>query len=393
MSVLNSHNEWDKLKEVIVGTSKKSFPVITWRKNYSLKRSILDEVKKIAQQANPEWYINEVEEDLEGLSKIIEDFGAKVLRPTPYEGSKVFSTQNWSSTGNCIYNARDLHLVVGNILIESPSHKHSRYFEATTMYKIWYENYFDNGFVWIAAPKPLLEKDVLLPYYRQGEEILTEEDIKFTKLMGGRKEKLHKLSENEILFEAANTLRMGKDLLYLISSSGNLKGFKWLQGVLGDKYRVHQTRDIYRSSHIDSTAMCLKPGLVLLNSTRVNEKNCPALFHKWDKIWFEDVEPASKEELEFQKEVRDPISSKLKDLGFETNLGGIASPWVGMNILSLDQDVVLVDSRQTKLMKVLEQHKVNVIPVQMRHSLTQQGGLHCTTLDTVRESKLESYFD
>ena len=94
MSVLNSHNEWDKLKEVIVGTSKKSFPVITWRKNYPLKRSMLDEVKKIAQQANPEWYINEVEEDLEGLSKIIEDFGAKVLRPTPYEGSKVFSTQN-----------------------------------------------------------------------------------------------------------------------------------------------------------------------------------------------------------------------------------------------------------------------------------------------------------
>ena len=62
--------------------------------------------------------------------------------------------------------------------------------------------------------------------------------------MGGRKEKLHKLSENEILFEAANT-QNGKRPLYLISSSGNLKGLKWLQGVLGDKYRVHQTRDIY----------------------------------------------------------------------------------------------------------------------------------------------------
>ena len=27
----------------------------------------------------------------------------------------------------CVYNARDLHLVVGNKLIESPSHIHSRY--------------------------------------------------------------------------------------------------------------------------------------------------------------------------------------------------------------------------------------------------------------------------
>ena len=30
--------------------------------------------------------------------------------------------------------------------------------------------------------------------------------------------------KNEILFEAANTVRMGKDLLYLISSSGNKLG-------------------------------------------------------------------------------------------------------------------------------------------------------------------------
>ena len=58
---------------------------------------MLDEAKRIAQQIIQKWYINEVEEDLKRLSKIIEDFGAKVLRPTPY-GSTVFSTQNWSST-------------------------------------------------------------------------------------------------------------------------------------------------------------------------------------------------------------------------------------------------------------------------------------------------------
>ena len=46
-----------------------------------------------------------------------------------------------------------------------------------------------------------------------------------------------------------------------------------LQSILGDEYNVHTTRDIYRSSHIDSTVMCLKPGLVLLNDTRVNEKH------------------------------------------------------------------------------------------------------------------------
>ena len=73
-----------------------------------------------------------------------------------------------------------------------------------------------------------------MPYFRDEEKReLTEEDIKHKELTGGRLEKLHKLEENEILFEAANTVRMGKDLLYLVSSSGNYKGAKWLQSVLG----------------------------------------------------------------------------------------------------------------------------------------------------------------
>ena len=105
---------------------------------------------------------------------------------------------------------------------------------------------------------------------------------------------------------------MGKDLLYLISSSGNKLGAKWLQSVVGEEYRIHTTEDIYRSSHIDSTVMCLKPGLVLLNSARVNEKNCPKIFNKWDKLYFEDVAPTSDAELKLQKELRDPIGKKLK---------------------------------------------------------------------------------
>ncbi|MDA7829067.1 hypothetical protein N9A35_00840 [bacterium] len=393
MTKLNSHNEWDKLKEVIVGSAANTSAVLTWKKNSNLNSETVKKAKDIAKNAFPKWYLDEVEEDLSNLAKKIENFGAKVFRPEPYKCDEFFSTQHWKSTGNNIYNARDLNLVVGNKLIESPSHVRSRYFESTTLYKIWYENYFDDGFVWIAAPKPLLKNEVSLPYYKNNERIMTDEDMKFKKLTKGRVEKLHRLTEDEILFEAANTLRMGKDLLYLVSSSGNLKGYHWLKSVLGKDYRVHVTTDLYRSAHIDSTAMCLRPGLVLLNSTRVSEKNCPKIFEKWDKIWFEDVAPTADHELEFQSKIKDPMSAQLKDLGFSSNLEGIASPWVGMNILSLDTNTVLIDERQTNLIKVLNKHKIQTIPVKMRHMCTQAGGLHCVTLDTVRESKLESYFD
>ena len=77
-----------------------------------------------------------------------------------------------SSTSNNAYNVRDLNLVVGDMVIESPSHDASRYFETTTLYDIWYE-YYEKGFKWIAAPKPKLNYDVLKPYYRdeQAREI------------------------------------------------------------------------------------------------------------------------------------------------------------------------------------------------------------------------------
>ena len=71
----------------------------------------------------------------------------------------------------------------------------------------------------------------------------------------------------------------------------------------------------------------------------------------------------------------------------------MSSPWVGMNFLSVDQATVVVDERQANLIKLLEKHKFTVVPIKMRHIYTQGGGIHCATLDTVRESKLENYFE
>ena len=390
---INSHNEWDKLHEIVVGSAERSKAVLTWQGSSPPSEEVKEKALELAGKAYPQLFLDEVNEDLDGLASTIEGFGVKVFRPEVHDINRFYASPFWTSTGNNIYNVRDLHLVVGNKVIESPSQHNCRYFEAMALYPIWYE-YFEEGFQWIAGPKPRLTGEVLQPYYRdESERVLTAEDQKHMELTGGRLEQLHKLAEDEILFEAANTVRMGKDLLYLVSSSGNHKGAKWLESVLGEEYRVHVTEDIYRSSHIDSTVMCLRPGLVMLNSRRVSEKNCPSIFDSWDKIWFDEVAPTSETELSFQKDVREPLAAELESLGFETNLRGMSSPWVGMNFLSIDPETVIVDERQTKLIQILEERKFTVVPIAMRHIYTQGGGLHCATLDTVRDSKLENYFD
>lgn len=390
---VSSHDEWGRLREVIVGTAAGTRAVLTWTQPRPIPPDVLARAEALAAQAYPDWYLAEVEEDLDALARTIAQHGVTIHRPRVPDLSRFCANPYWQSTGNNLYNVRDLHLVVGHRVIESPSHLRSRQFEALALYDIWLQ-YLDQGLAWISAPRPRLDRAVLEPYYRdESERPVTEEDGRHRVLAGGRVETLHRLLEHEILFEAANTLRIGRDLLYLVSSSGNRTGARWLQQVLGSEYRVHTTDEIYRSSHIDSTVMCLKPGLVMLNSARVDERRCPPLFAKWEKIYFSDVSPIPDEELTFQSDVRDPLAKQIEALGFQTNLHEMSSPWVGLNILSLDPETILVDRRQHELIRLLERHRFTVVPVRMRHMYTQLGGIHCSTLDTVRDGSLESYCD
>lgn len=369
---LNSHNEWDRLKEIVVGNAetKACLPYSSTKEVSEEKRRRIEE---LAGEVYPKWLIDEVNEDLQGLCDTLSKFDVKVLRPSSSNVGMAYATPDWFASGDRQYNMRDLHLVVGNTVIESPSQERHRLFEATGLYQVWYD-YFTEGFRWIAAPKPRLAGEYFVTYHEDGHTH-------------------QKLSENEILFEAANTVRMGKDLLYLISRSGNRLGAQWLQSVLGEEYRIHTTEKIYRSSHIDSTIMCLRPGLVLLNGSRVKPETCPKIFAKWDKIYFHDIVPTPVETKNFHETVIQKVCAQLKMLDIQTDIAHLASDWIGMNFLSVDPGTVIVDKRQTSLIKVLESHKVNTIPISFRHSHLLKGGIHCSTLDTVRESKLESYFD
>lgn len=388
---INSHNEWDTLKEVIVGTGEHMTVGLEFPEGKTVTAEAFAEAACIAKRALPDWYRDEVSEDLGDLCKVLKQFGASVIRPDNYGAEKLFCTPDWCASGRDLYNVRDLHLIVGDKVIASSTSARTRQYEPNSLQSVWYR-YFEEGFTWISAPKPRLIGNYVIPYYRVGEELVTEEDIIHRQLSGGRGEIWHRLIEDEILFDAANVMRFGKDVIYLISSTGNNMGAKWLQSILGVEYKVHTTA-VYRSSHLDSTILPLRPGLVLLNGARVNPQNCPEMLKKWETIYFNDMAPVSEQELNFQKDVRDNVYKELKELGVETDLNQMSSPWAGLNVLSLDQHTVLVHDRQIKLIEELEKHKLTVIPIRLRHTYTILGGLHCATLDTVRDSKLENYFD
>jgi N-dimethylarginine dimethylaminohydrolase len=162
-----------------------------------------------------------------------------------------------------------------------------------------------------------------------------------------------------MVLDAANILRLNDTWLYLESASGNRAAYDWLCKQLPE-INI-ELCNFYAGVHIDSTIVALREGLVLLNGSRVTEHTCPKVFHNWEKIYIEDVVP--------QGFYNYPYASK----------------WIALNMLVVDPHTVIVDRRQTDLIRTLESYKFTVISLELRHSRTLGGGFHCVTLDLHRE--------
>ena len=344
---LGSHNEWDPLIEVIVGRARgANVPHLGLDQIAIEKRPSAFDIELCKRVYSfPEKVIEETEEDLEDFVTQLVSLGIRVRRPDPVDHSALFSTPDWTTDGFYSYCPRDSMLVVGKRIIETPMALRSRFLE-THAYKSTLMDYFTRGANWISAPKPKLSDEI----YSQSNDTLSLRNL-------------------EPVFDAANVLRAGKDLFYLVSDTGNEIGAMWLQRALDAEYNVHLCRDLYSGVHIDSTIALLRPGLVLLNGERVTEKNLPAPLLKWDKIFCTDI----------------------VDSGFEGNRP-LSSPWVGMNLFMINPGLAAVDCLQTQLIKTLESHGIDVLPVRLRHARTLGGGFHCVTLDTERSGTFESYF-
>src|SRR5947208_13595186 len=124
---LNSHNEWDPLKAVVVGTVDSFSPGLEF--SAGTAEAMRERACGLVKKAYPRWYLDEVAEDLEGLCSIFRRAGVTVLRPSWAADAAHFSTPSWSATGFDIYNVRDLHIVFANTLIVSAPSSRFRLFE------------------------------------------------------------------------------------------------------------------------------------------------------------------------------------------------------------------------------------------------------------------------
>ena len=178
-------------------------------------------------------------------------------------------------------------------------------------------------------------------------------------------------TEEEPLFDAADILRFGKDLIVQHGFTTNLKGIDWLKRHFPD-HRVHTVNfpgDPY-PIHIDATFTPIRPGLILNNPVRKLPKEQRKLFE--DNGW-EIIEAAQ------------PAHNSPPPLTYY-------SIWLSMNILVLDPKTVCVEKSEVYQAEQLDKLGMEVLPIDFREAYGFGGSLHCSTTDVYREGELQDYF-
>lgn len=304
--MIYTRDEWSPLKKIVVGIATDANWPVTDPVFAKESEKTTWKTTPVPRGPVPQRIIDETNEDLDTLAATLISLGVKVVRP---------DTLNFQvHDGMSNYCPRDRLLIWGDTVI-----------------------------------------DPAMLYPCRDMELQCYHDILQS---AGRV--IHMPRDQGMIMDAANVCRLGNSMLFLESASGNRAAYDWLCAQFPEV--DIELCNFYAGVHIDSTIVPLRPGLVLLNSSRVKFDSVPRVFEGWHKIWVTDV-----------------VAQDFYQYPY-------ASKWIGMNMLAVDTHTVICDAAQTALIKTLETYKFDVVPLQLRHSRTLGGGFHCVTLDLVRQT-------
>jgi glycine amidinotransferase len=381
--LLNSFDDFSPLREVIVGAAddyvdrvrdlsfdmfisdnvsgaRGYYPSITdWRPGP--ERQARNEPHRLAMKQR---YLDELIEDIDGMVTTLESMSVRVRRPMRLASDLgEVAAPAWSAPLTPPLNVRDNTLILGDEIIETPPMLRARYFE-TQFLKPIFMSYFADGARWTTMPRPMMTDMSFDP----GNLANAAPNIEVPDPPAPSPYDVGV----EMMIDGANCLRLGRDVVVNVSNANHALACDWLERHLAGRFRVHRMAALTQS-HIDSVVVALRPGTLLIRSERVLDY-LPERLRSWDTI----VAPTPQIEDYPQYENDDPIP---------------ASPYIDLNVLSIDEDTVMVNDACTKLIQTLEDNKFTVVPVRHRHRRLFGGGFHCFTLDTVRAGGDEHYLD
>ena len=352
---ISSNTSFGKLKSVIVGSESKFSKTqsdFTFKYFYQpqLNQEVYD--NKLTYKISHE-LCQQRNEELDKMAETFTSLGIEVHRPIDYIKPTKFITPEYGpaivSPAN---NVRDISLIYNNHIIETPTFVRDRYFENAQIEHIFKNKWTESNYrlKWIKAPHQILDENHL--------------DLKHWSIPRD----FNSVAENlwSMAIDGAQFLRIGKDVIVNVTSHNHWMGLKWIESFFPD------TNFWYMSlvdNHIDGLITCLRPGLFLANPNYKNIRDyLPEKFKKWIILF--------------------PEKSNRKEMS-GASLASIDG--MDVNILSLDENTVAVKNNSYQVLNLLERNHFNIIPIELNHCELFGGGIHCSTLDLVREDQYIEY--
>ncbi|RNH93499.1 inosamine-phosphate amidinotransferase 1 [Micromonospora aurantiaca] len=363
----NSFDEWSRLREVVVGRAE-HYTAHDVDTSWSL--FYFENVAPVLADGGggellpiPARLVDELNEDIAGLVEALTGCGVRVLRPAPPGKEVDIASPLWTARATPPLNVRDQTIVLGDTIVETAPHIRARIFENDLLKPLLYR-YYAAGSNWLSMPRPALGAGSLdaAYFHRRGIDVSRATGLETAPGIDGL--------GLEMVFDGAQCLRLGRDVLVNVANHNHELALRWLTHNL-PKLRFHRL-DAMADNHIDSIVVVLRPGLMLLRSPQYLPF-LPKTMQSWEAIY---PPPTVEPEPDY------------RDFGFVVPT---ASRYIDINVLSIDETTVVVNTHYPELIQLLEQRGLTVVPVRHRHRRLFGGGFHCFTLDTVRDGGCEDY--
>jgi hypothetical protein len=341
-NIIQSYTSWQPLEEVIVGRVYTP-DYFTYIENSDVRQ----QMSKI---------LNETNEDLEELSKLLRQYGANVLRPDLPDIDQFLSDRERNKFEAPLppLTPRDWQITLG-------------------------------------------EKLLRLLHIPEMDTICNQYDANCIVDPHGKKHNSAHVMNNAV---ASCIVRCGRDVFFDRSEWLTDAQMNWIQeNVLDSRYRVHRAQT---NGHGDSVFAILKPG-VIISSMHDADINYKESFPGWEVCRVDQATISATMELgKFRYEnfngrwyVQDqettPEFANFVDTYLTKWTGHVQETVFDVNCLVLDESHVVFSSYNRKVFDFCNRHQIEPIISKLRHKYFFDGGISCFTQDTRRRGGLETY--
>lgn len=337
--MINSYTSWQPLEEVIVGRA--------------FAPDYFDHIEDAQVRNQLQQILHETEEDLDNLQKTIELYGARVRRPKLISKDTFQRLQMTGGTPLPPLTPRDWQISLGDKLLRV---------------------------------LPFWELDDICADY--ADQVVNPHGGPFNPdcILNGA--------------SASCIVRVGRDVFFDNSDFLTPEQSQWItENVLGPEYRIHEA---VTDGHGDAVFAILKPG-VILSSKHDENLHFERDFPGWEvlRVMDSSIDAAmamGKFKYEsnpgawyVQGSTPTPEFTKFVDTYLKEWTGFVAETVFDVNCLVLDEQNVIFSAYNKSVFDFCEQHGINPIISELRHSYFWDGGISCCTQDIRRRGGLETY--